>query len=529
MRIVVIEDEDNTRYGIMNLIGKIGTPYEVVGDADNGEDGLALIERLRPDLVITDIKMPQFSGIEMLESLKRKGHRHQTVILTGFSQYEYAKKAFGLGVLAFLEKPITAADLKETLEKADEELKLQQMAGLPRGDAAGRLEHYLQQALSNDRLDLSLIAPLAEQAAGLRADRPHWVVSAYVGAAFEDQSASLKAAMESALAQTGRYSVFAVPFDRSVVALFDPFDPIDLNEINENGEVRSGDRSAVGISLEQAIRQAFPQAGIVETRIDGLQELCITYRKQRTERKWLIPLNESSGVLQADIPAARQSEALPFPQALENKILAAVQDRKLSEIDSMIKEWELLCFEGRHDPRHIIDGSVRLVSSLLRAIGETYGDEPVFRYQTEWLEPILTAQTRSELNDAFARIAHDAASLDKTIPQAPAYSYVVQRAVRLIHNRYGEGISLDEIATSLNITPEYLSGLFAKEVGSNFSAYMKQIRVGEAKRLLLTTGLKMFEIAKTVGYPDPKYFSRVFKEVTGLSPAEYQKVHPGKA
>jgi two-component system response regulator YesN len=93
MRIVVIEDEYNTRAGIVRLIGKLGSPYEVVGEAEDGIEGLQVIEETKPDVAITDIKMPHLSGIEMLERMESRGFRYQTIILTGYSEFEYARKA----------------------------------------------------------------------------------------------------------------------------------------------------------------------------------------------------------------------------------------------------------------------------------------------------------------------------------------------------------------------------------------------------------------------------------------------------
>jgi two-component system response regulator YesN len=84
---------------------------------------------------------------------------------------------------------------------------------------------------------------------------------------------------------------------------------------------------------------------------------------------------------------------------------------------------------------------------------------------------------------------------------------------------------LDEIGVKLNLTPEYLGTLFHKEIGMTFSNYMKNYRIGKARELLCGTQLKLYEIAQQVGYADPKYFSKVFKEVTGQLPGEYRKTY----
>lgn len=95
----------------------------------------------------------------------------------------------------------------------------------------------------------------------------------------------------------------------------------------------------------------------------------------------------------------------------------------------------------------------------------------------------------------------------------------------MIHEFYADGITLSEIADRLNLTQEYLGSQFHKEVGENFSTYIRNYRLSKAKELLIGTQLKQYEIAEKVGYTDAKYFARVFKECVGMSPAEYRKSH----
>ncbi|BBI31215.1 response regulator transcription factor [Cohnella abietis] len=512
MKIVVIEDEDNTRYGLINLIKKLGEPYEIVGDADNGEAGLALIEQMKPDLVITDIRMPQFSGIEMLESLKRNGHRHQTVILTGYSQYEYAKKALGLGVLEFLEKPITAQDLKDTLVKAQQELMLQQVAGIPRGHAAARLEHYLQQSVIQEQLDLALLAPLAEKAAFFTTGEAYHMVCIYIGQAEPDVAAQIKARLEHQLQQTCRYSVFVVPQEASLVALLQPsIAGIDLDMFIQQ-------------EMKSTIHSVAPYAGISTVPFAGLHMLKERFNLLNFTRKWFLTLDETRTVMRESDIGTISIEPFIFPHALENKVKMAVAEQKWEPLERYFQEWLQFCYERRYDPQHIIDGSVRLVTAALWSVGETFGDTWAFHFQKAWLQPILESHTRTELNASIQRIVKEMTEISQAV-QSPPYSFIVQKALKLIHELYKEGITLDEIASSLQITPEYLSALFTKEVKSNFSTYIKNVRIKHAKTLMLTTELKIFEISAIVGYSDSKYFSRVFKEVTGLSPASYHKMN----
>jgi Response regulator containing CheY-like receiver domain and AraC-type DNA-binding domain len=182
--------------------------------------------------------------------------------------------------------------------------------------------------------------------------------------------------------------------------------------------------------------------------------------------------------------------------------------------------------ERCYPPHQIIDATIRLVSRIHGQYAAKPDHELAISEQPDWLQAIRNAQTKYELIEA----ANLGAIHIRTsgIQRNKAYSLAVVKALQLIHASYHEGIRLEEIADKLQITPEYLSSLFTKEVGQTYSSYMKEYRIQKAKELLSQSGMKTFEIAQTVGYPDAKYFSRVFRESSGLSPGEYRRLHAGK-
>ncbi|HEX2926425.1 MAG TPA: helix-turn-helix domain-containing protein, partial [Ruminiclostridium sp.] len=143
--------------------------------------------------------------------------------------------------------------------------------------------------------------------------------------------------------------------------------------------------------------------------------------------------------------------------------------------------------------------------------------------QKEILQSIIDAVTWKELKEAlyiiFERISSNISDNTRVL------SLNVKRAVSMVNELYKDGITLDQIASRLNITPEYLGSIFLKEMGIYFSTYIKEFRIKKAKELLISRELKTYEIAEQIGYSDPKYFSRVFKDSTGLTPGEYQRAY----
>ena len=136
------------------------------------------------------------------------------------------------------------------------------------------------------------------------------------------------------------------------------------------------------------------------------------------------------------------------------------------------------------------------------------------------IERIDNAKSSREMKDILDMVFNEVL---KDKGEEDGVGLTVKKTIKLIHDYYKDGITLDEIAGRLNITPEYLSAQFQKEVGHNFSTYIRNYRIGKAKQLLVSSNMKVYEVAAEVGYQDSKYFSRVFRQVTGQKPDEYRK------
>ena len=138
------------------------------------------------------------------------------------------------------------------------------------------------------------------------------------------------------------------------------------------------------------------------------------------------------------------------------------------------------------------------------------------------LRQIETAVTWSEMEDTYREFIH---ILSDTRIVKDISNYVIKKAINYIRVHYQEGLTQEGISRELDITPEYLSTLFNREMGINFSTFLKRFRISHAKRLLKGTDMKIYEISASVGYSDPKYFQRVFKEETGVSPGNYRQMN----
>ncbi len=135
-------------------------------------------------------------------------------------------------------------------------------------------------------------------------------------------------------------------------------------------------------------------------------------------------------------------------------------------------------------------------------------------------EYLLKPATISDVKELLRKLSEEGKEREED-GQTAEYSPAVKEMVSVIEENYGMRLGLDGFSDRFRLTPEYLSNLFAKETGMTFSNYLKKVRIEKAKELILNTDMKIYEVAYSVGYPDQKYFSKVFKEYTGVSAKQY--------
>jgi len=508
MRIVVVEDEFNSREGLVRLIGKLEGGYEVVGEADNGEAGIAVIERVKPDVIIADIKMPFMTGLEMLEKLKLKGVRHKTIILTGFSEFDYARKAIKLNVSDYLEKPITAADLREALAKVKHE-RLEDMQSDFSSEPESA-ETMLRKLAEGEAGDVKELMPILLQRWGLVKENPVLIIAYYFENLANTSSSHLVGQLARYWDAVSNHVEFELKTPKVIVSIVQVKD-MGLDGVDYlNGNVING----------LANQRYECVCSCVEKRLEELVNLKSESEKLLKLLNWSLVFGNKKAVLEEDVAKASVREQ-PYPFLLESNCSRAIISANGDELRKIFDSCMAELTNGKYSPSQIIEYGERYVSNLLRLAADLHDFKLQEPLQREWSSLLREVRTIGEFTRLWQEISSELAGFESKI-EAQVNSLPVQKTVSIIHGRYSEGITIDEIADSLHITPGYLSSLFNKEVGQTFPSYIKDIRLKKAKELLLGSDLKMHEIARLIGYPDPKYFSRIFKDSTGMSPGEYQ-------
>lgn len=506
MRIVIVEDELQIRTGLKNLVERINPNYHVVGCAANGIHGLNLVKEQLPDVVITDVRMPEMDGLEMIGALNAVGISTKYIIISAYSEFSYAKKAISLGATEYILKPISIADLSESLTKVEMQIKAS-----AHQDSIDSLESALRMlVLRGDSVSPSLQRKIATKYH--IPEQSHLALVLFYYGTHYDSIQSPVSHMTCQKFQTECDMVCAIPLDEQKSYLY------ILLSIPEPEGFAKWLESSVKIHSQML----WYGASVSLAFCQGVGELHSRAMELLRTLNWHIAL--------PDVPVIRypevthlQTAPCAYPISLENQLRSVVCSQDIEKIRNQCALFQKH-FSGvqLYQPQEIKECYTRFLWTLTTLAKEVGMISATNVSSKSVMEQILPTHTLEELDQVVEELLRFLnIQSNQALPEER--NLVIMRAKSMIHEFYSTGITLDEIANKLNITPEYLSSQFHKETGQTFSVYIRNYRIAKAKELLIGTQLKLHQIAAQVGYTDPKYFGQVFKKCTGQLPADYRR------
>ncbi len=511
MRLVIVEDEIRIRDGLKKLIPKINTEYEIVGEARNGKEGIELIKKTKPDLIITDVCMPELDGLEMITRLTGEGLNFMTIILSAYSEFSYAKKAIGLGVNEYLLKPINIEELRKCLINIKN--SLEEKDKLTSKPLFASLNDILYRFLFRGLPLNDDVINLLERKYSLTRYCEFIEAIIYLGDSYDKEIEKVILATRYIFEEKfpGQHCLIKLEQDKSILLI------IFSEEISPSLEKHFQYSVMPYITGEAKKRVCF---GLI--RVGKLEELKKGYDLIKDSLDWNIVLG-SDVLISYPMVNEIQTKPLSYPIEIENQLKVALCSLNFIKLDSIVNEFIQYFRKGNiYSPKDIKKAYSRFLWSMLNIANELGLINSSNFENQEYLARIKTAIMKNELLEPFIQIKEW--FKQEKYSEQDITNIIVVKAKSLIHEFYKQGITLKEIAEKLDITPEYLGMQFHKETGSHFSAYLNNYRINKARGMLIGTELKLYEIAALVGYNDAKYFSKVFKKTTGQSPAEYRNL-----
>ncbi|HZG85392.1 helix-turn-helix domain-containing protein [Paenibacillus sp.] len=500
LRVMVVDDEPMILGGIVSILKQQAPELPlVIEKAGDGIEGVELAERFLPDLVITDLHMPEMDGFEMVEQLQAKALCKRFAILTGYDDFEYARKALRYNAVDYLLKPVNKQELIGLVKKVQEEKLKETEARLKTGYLKIR-----EMMVNGTSPDEALMEKEEADALFGCADQSHYTVIAL-------RTRSLSAWNGDA------DLVERDPKLTAVLPLRYVFRSHHGNEI-----ILLAYGPAESVADWSRVREALPasvcRVGISETAA-GWEHLHGQYLQAQFGMFASKHFPEKAQAMRP-IDYRKQFAAM---EAVENLLHTQPAEERRLRIKRYVAEFA----GGSDNARELFPIYVQTLF-YLQSFLEIQG-------QQHWKQfaGVLFAEEKFDVSNADALegklegIVNDILETESLVASAPethSTKHSMQKLLQYIHDHYHEDVSLDQIAEVTGLHPNYVSALFKKETGSTFIQYLQSYRVDRAKELIHAyPALSLEKIAVRVGYQHIGYFFRVFKKYAGCTPGQYRE------
>lgn len=546
LKIFLAEDEVIVRETIKRMIPWENLGFELVGEAADGEMALPLLLRQKPDLLITDIKMPFMDGLTLAKVAKKEIPGLKVVILSGYDDFNYAKQAINIGVEDYLLKPITKNALIERLteirsryehEKTQKEYYEKFHRAMQAYEKNSSRDFF--EALVSGSMDMMEIYRRSEKL-GLDIVAEAYNVLIFTMNCEEDFSGQREGYSEWEAESLELLEEF---FSENTSAMLFRCNIFSYGVLIKGQKETIGENTRSCVSEIQRIldrkeqkRQWFVAAGEPVERLSQIQKSYYSASRAFSQR-YLYDENilyydemasmEKKNVTEDDSTYLQKVDVNALNPVILQKFLS---NGLLEETENFVKDYfyaigqeplESLVF------RNYVTLNVRFsVMSFLKEIG----------CDTRTLEQ---EDTEDVLSESSKSLENAIAYAEKIISQAIALRdqnsgnknrSILKTAVDFIDSHYmEEDMSLNKAANAANVSANHFSALFSQNMGQTFIEYLTNLRMNKAKEYLRCTSMRSSEIAGEIGYKDAHYFSYLFKKTQGMTPSDYRKAREDKA
>lgn len=523
-KVMIVDNEAAIRKGLLHCIRWEDLDCIIVAQAEDGIDALAQIPSLIPDIIISDIRMPEMDGLELARTLKQSYPSIKVIILTGFPDFDYAQQAISCQIVDFVLKPTTVDNLTSAIEKAKyliakdsakhklkkdlEDKEFQNLLlqrdmffyDLLRGTPISQL--YLLNRMAQLKLNLSEyfvirmdIAPAAD------VDFNSSMEDDFLLTYLKQAQTILKDCIGSCPIH------FISNGDQSCYVIAETNAPILLSDAcMETVSILSGFSTCflyMGISTRQ--KEPFTMA-------KAASEAC-----QAAQFARYTP--EGSAVSFHSLPSVPR-EVMQRVHSDLRLLQSAIENRNPEGSFHILKKLFLFIRENKLPMETAKDICLSIHPFCMQPSLVLNSDEPKSADAIASPRQLMEQGSLLELETYMQDFVDHLFTGNNGSFQSE--DEFIQKVKLYIANHYDENLSLENLAEKVHLSPSYLSRLFKKETSENLSNYVQNLRIEEAKILLQTTKLKAYEVGERVGIPDPVYFSKLFKKVTGKKPKDYR-------
>lgn len=515
---MIVDDETWIRKGIKAQVEWDRLGLSADSEAADGVAALKTAEERMPDILITDVRMPDMDGLQLAEKLLEQNPNLKVIIVSGYSEFDYVKAAIQLPAVSYILKPIDPAELNHTLQKTVERLESELIER--------RAIHHLPDAFEKLAADLcygtgtqSVISSFldAMQLRKMEGRCMAAVLFHYDDSGYDAESMSSLLEKAAASLPTGsrrfllwergaaRMSAIAFANDRTGLHMFVKNLLLALGKENIGGVWATAGDPVDGKEL-RLLSRSYKEA------LDMSERYSI-HRKES---------------FHPYTPGEEEYAVFTYPLHLQKRMNDALARSDKDGCDSAVREITQYFHEAEGATlKHARSFFLSIVSDIVRSILSmpTFHERIVDR-GFEFCLQIDSYEDLQRLADWLTAYLREAIDAREHTNQRDVHRNILA-AADYIREHYRENISLNSVSTRYYITSNYFSSMFKEIVGENFLEFLTRVRMEKAKELLAETSLKVGQISEMVGYSDSRYFSKLFKKHAGLMPTEFRQYHAG--
>lgn len=535
IKVFLVEDEMVIRRGIKNSIDWEKEGYIFCGEASDGELAYPMIIKEKPDILITDIRMPFMDGLELCKLVKKELPNIKILILSGYDEFDYAKEAIRLGVTEYLLKPISSGKLLEALngvsesirrEKEDKDLVRKYMEEM-RENTEHEKQKFFEQMIAGNLSMADALETGKKYEMNLSAGMYNLLLFRFTLGEENRKSGELLGEAEYAIEKLTERLEYVFEFQRGVEGW--AFLLMADNEEQMSERVKELSKDLEEIMKNYSTIAYFGGIGQPVARLRELEE-SFREAERALAARFTMELNRIISV--EDIRMAQNVDTLDDIEItsfgeiektrtmLEKFLNNGAEDEIDEFVDVYINELPEENLKSVLMRQYIIMDAYIVMMSFCEKIE---GIEGEMQAQSEELKNSMkTIQTLEEIKNYIRMLLKKIIGVRDTI-RGRRYSDIIEIAKDQIRKTYmSDEISLNTIAAEVGMSPSYFSSIFSKEMGKTFVEYLTEIRMDRAKELLMCSSMKTSEIGYEVGYKDPHYFSYIFKKTQNCTPKEFR-------
>lgn len=535
IKVFLVEDEMVIRRGIKNSIDWEKEGYIFCGEASDGELAYPMIIKEKPDILITDIRMPFMDGLELCKLVKKELPNIKILILSGYDEFDYAKEAIRLGVTEYLLKPISSGKLLEALngvsesirrEKEDKDLVRKYMEEM-RENTEHEKQKFFEQMIAGNLSMADALETGKKYEMSLSAGMYNLLLFRFTLGEENRKSGELLGEAEYAIEKLTERLEYVFEFQRGVEGW--AFLLMADNEEQMSERVKELSKDLEEIMKNYSTIAYFGGIGQPVARLRELEE-SFREAERALAARFTMELNRIISVddirMAQNVDTLDDMEITSFGEIektrtmLEKFLNNGAEDEIDEFVDVYINELPEENLKSVLMRQYIIMDAYIVMMSFCEKIE---GIEGKMQAQSEELKNSMkTIQTLEEIKNYIRMLLKKIIGVRDTI-SGRRYSDVIEIAKDQIRKTYmSDEISLNTIAAEVGMSPSYFSSIFSKEMGKTFVEYLTEIRMDRAKELLMCSSMKTSEIGYEVGYKDPHYFSYIFKKTQNCTPKEFR-------